>query len=257
MKIKNIAIVTGGSDGLGKQFAKLLVSKKQIDEVWIIARNKQKLNLVANELGPKIKTYSIDLSNVKKIKNFEIKIAKSNVNIGVLVNNAGFAKFGSYNDLSIDGTIDMVNLNINGLIAMGLICIPYMKKGSYIINISSVASFTPLPYQNVYSATKAFVRSYSRALNVELKHKKIHVMTVCPGWMKTNLYYRAKTGAIKEPTNFSGIVTPDVVAKKALDDAVKRKKLSVYGLQPKILHAFSKILPQEFLIKVWLLQQGL
>ena len=72
----------------------------------------------------------------------------------------------------------MIHVNIDAVVAMGLVCIPYMKKGSHLINIASQASFQPLPYQNIYSSTKSFVRNYSRALNVELKEKGIYVTAV-------------------------------------------------------------------------------
>ena len=83
-------------------------------------------------------------------------------------------------------------MNIDAVVAMGLVCIPYMKKGSHLINIASQTSFQPLPYQNIYSSTKSFVRNYSRALNVELKEKLFMFTAVCPGWIKTDLYKRQK-----------------------------------------------------------------
>jgi len=91
----------------------------------------------------------------------------------------------------------MIDLNISGVVAMGLVCIPHMKKGSHILNIASQASFQPLPYQNIYSSTKAFVRNYTRALNVELREKGITATAVCPGWMKTGLYDRGIIDAKK------------------------------------------------------------
>ena len=84
----------------------------------------------------------------------------------------------------------MIDLNIRALVAMGLICLPYMPKGAHLINIASQASFFPLPYQNIYSSTKAFVRHYTRALNVELKDKGVSATAVCPGWISTGLFER-------------------------------------------------------------------
>ena len=92
----------------------------------------------------------------------------------------------------------MINLNISAVVALGLYCIPYMKPGSHIINIASQASFQPLPYQNIYSSTKAFVRNYTRALNVELKDRRITATAVCPGWIDTGLYERGLIGAKKQ-----------------------------------------------------------
>lgn len=149
----------------------------------------------------------------------------------------------------------MIDLNISALVALGLTCIPYMQNGSYIINIASQASFFPLPYQNIYSSTKAFVRNYTRALNVELKEKGIHAVAVCPGWMKTGLFERGVIGAKKGTNNFFGMVTPDVVAAKALKDAERGKDISVYGLYVKSTHLLSKLMPQRMMMKVWLGQQ--
>lgn len=180
---------------------------------------------------------------------------KNNAEVKYLVNNAGFAKFCSYDDISIDESLNMIDLNISALVALGLTCIPYMQNGSYIINIASQASFFPLPYQNIYSSTKAFVRNYTRALNVELKEKGIHAVAVCPGWMKTGLFERGVIGAKKGTNNFFGMVTPDVVAAKALKDAERGKDISVYGLYVKSTHLLSKLMPQRMMMKVWLGQQ--
>ena len=149
----------------------------------------------------------------------------------------------------------MIDLNVSGVVAMGLVCIPYMEHGSHIINIASQAAFQPLPYQNIYSSTKAFVRNYTRALNVELKDKGIAATAVCPGWMKTGLIDRGLIGAKKATKNFAGMVTPDVVAKKAISDADKGKDISVYSAYVKMCHLVAKILPQKVMMKLWLIQQ--
>ena len=197
MKKKNIAIVTGASSGLGKEFVKLLSAKKGLDEIWIISRNEEKLKKIQTRYGEKIVVYPMDLSSLENIKTFGENPSLKNCNIRYLINNAGFAKFCSYDDISIDESINMIDLNISGVVAMGLVCIPHMKKGSHILNIASQASFQPLPYQNIYSSTKAFVRNYTRALNVELREKGITATAVCPGWMKTGLYDRGIIDAKK------------------------------------------------------------
>lgn len=255
MSKKNIAIITGASSGFGKEFVKLLVNDNSIDEIWAIARNEENLKKLADEFGKKIKTFSMDLSNMENIKSFETILKEQNVNISILINNAGFAKFCSYDDLSVDESVAMIDLNISGVVAMGLVCIPYMGEGSHILNIASQASFQPLPYQNIYSSTKAFVRNYSRALNIELKDRNIIVTAVCPGWMETNLYDRATVGAKLATNNFCGMVTPDKVAAKALKDARKGKDISVYSIYTKFSHLVAKILPQRMMMKIWLNQQ--
>lgn len=255
--MKTIAIITGASSGLGKEFVKLFLKEPEIDEIWAIARDKQKLQKLRQEAGGKIIIYSLDLSRAASIAEFETVLKDAKPTIKYLVNSAGYAKFCAYKDLSIQETVNMIDLNCSAVVSMSLASIPYMAAGSHIINIASQASFQPLPYQNVYSSTKAFVRNYSRALNVELKGTGISVIAVCPGWMRTALYDRAKIGADKATNNFVGMVMPDKVAIKALRDAKRNKDISVYGIYTKAAHFIAKILPQRVMMKIWLKQQNL
>lgn len=255
MSKKVIAIVTGANSGLGKEFVRLFSQEKEITQIWAVARNEERLEQLSAEFGDKIRTFSMDLSDRTSAYELEKHLKQSGVSVKYLVNNAGFAKFCSYDDISIEESLNMIDLNIGAVVALGLTCIPYMEKGGSIINIASQASFFPLPYQNIYSSTKAFVRNYTRALNVELKDKGIHAIAVCPGWMKTGLFDRGVIGAKKGTNNFSGMVTPDVVAAKAWKDAKKGKDMSVYGLYVKSTHLLSKLLPQKLMMKIWLGQQ--
>ena len=254
---KNIAIITGASSGFGKEFVKLLVPDENLDEIFVLSRNEQKLEALKTEYGDKIKPYIIDLSVFENIKRFGEYLKTQNANIKILINNAGFAKFCSYDDISIEESINMIDLNISGVVAMGLTCIPYMSEGSHILNIASQAAFQPVPYQNIYSATKSFVKNYSQALNIELKDRGIKVTAVCPGWMKTNLYERGCIGAKKATKRFMGMVSPEAAAKKALKDAYNNKDVSIYGLHVKICTILSKFLPEKIIMKCWLLQQGI
>lgn len=167
--MKTIAIVTGASSGIGKEFVKLFLKEREIDEIWAIARDQKKLQNLRKKAGHKVITYSLDLSCASSIAEFENVLKEKTPNIKYLVNSAGYAKFCTYKDLSIQETVNMIDLNCSAVVSMSLASIPYMGKGSHIINLASQAAFQPLPYQNVYSSTKAFVRNYSRALNVELK----------------------------------------------------------------------------------------
>ncbi|MBC5580952.1 SDR family NAD(P)-dependent oxidoreductase [Anaerofilum sp. BX8] len=252
-----IAIVTGANGGLGKEFVKLLAAQPEITEIWTIARDREKLEQSALELGARVRIFSMDLTDRENVKHLAAELEKSGAAVKYLINNAGFAKFCSYDDISIEESLNMIDLNVGAVVALGLACIPHMERGSHLINIASQASFFPLPYQNIYSSTKAFVRNYTRALNVELKEKGIGATAVCPGWMKTGLFDRGLIGAKKGTRNFSGMVTPDLVAKKALRDAEKGKDISVYGSYVKFTHLLSKITPQRLMMKIWLGQQGI
>lgn len=254
---KQIAIVTGANGGLGKEFAKLLAADPEVHELWAVARNGEKLAQLARELDCPVRTFSLDLTDRESVQVLATALDQADVAVKYLINNAGFAKFCSYGDIGVEESLNMIDLNVSAVVALGLICIPYMERGSHIINVASQASFFPLPYQNVYSSTKAFVRNYTRALHVELKEKGISATAVCPGWMKTGLFDRGLIGAEKGTHDFSGMVTPDVVARKALADAEEGKDISVYGLYVKFTHLLSKLMPQRMMMKVWLSQQGI
>lgn len=255
--MKDIAIVTGASSGIGREFVKLLLGRKEVDEIWIIARNADRLQAMVAEFGDKLKPVPMDLSDIEQIKSLSSTLKSADANISFLINSAGFGKFGSYSDIGIDESVNMIDLNISGLVAMGLVCLPFMRRGARIINIASQASFQPLPYLNVYSATKAFVRNYSRALNVELKERRITVTAVCPGWMDTAFIDRGKTDATKTVSRFVNMTTPDVVAAKALRDAMRGKDISTYSLYVKFNRLVAKLLPQRVMMKIWLRQQKL
>ena len=250
--MKRIAVVTGASGGFGKEFVRLLAQREDLDEIWAIARSGEKLEQLRTEVDPRVVPCPMDLSDRGAVKEFALQLEEAQAD---LVNNAGYAKFCAYDDISVGESVNMIDLNVSAVVAMGLVCIPHMPRGSHIINVASQASFQPLPYMNLYAATKAFVRNYSRALNVELRDRQITVTTVCPGWMKTELFKRGAIGAKKAPTVFSNMVPPDVVARKALRDAMKGRDISVYGLYVKAGHLAAKLLPQRWMMKFWLIQQ--
>ena len=148
MQKKIIAVVTGASSGLGKEFTRLML-QEQVQEVWAIARNKENLARLRQVLGKKIRCISMDLSDRRVIEKFEKILKEEQPAIRYLINNAGYDKFCSYKDLDIEESLNMIDLNCSAVVAMGLACIPYMRRGSHIINIASQASFQPLPYQNI------------------------------------------------------------------------------------------------------------
>ena len=257
MKEKNIAIVTGASSGIGREFVALLLKEEGIDELWAIGLNEDRLKEVKETDRDRVRLFAMDLTDRKNLDILEALIVSESVNIKWLVNCAGYAKFCDWSGIDRYTSINMIDLNVSALVAMGLICLPYMKKGGHVVNMASQASFQPLPYQNIYSSTKAFVRNYTRALNVELKSKGVVATAVCPGWMQTRLIERAIVKGEKGTRVFPHIVYPEVVAKKAINDAKKSKDISIYGLYTKLSHTVAKILPQKCMMGIWLRQQRL
>ena len=187
----NIAVVTGASGGIGREFVLALLKREDIEEVWAIARSEEKLARLREELGAKLRFFATDLSDLNEINQFQKTLEKEKPNVVCLVNSAGFGKFCAYDDISINQSMNMIDLNCKGLVAMTLSVLPYMNAGAAIVNLASAAAFQPLPYENLYAATKAFVRSYSRALNIELKECGITVTCVCPSWVETEFFHVA------------------------------------------------------------------
>jgi short-subunit dehydrogenase len=246
--MKKIAIITGATGGLGRAFVKL-VKKENIDELWAIARNEVKLENLRKEMGDQIVPICKDLTKKEDLNSIQSLLLNEKPQIEYLINNAGVGKMGSYNEFSLEEIDTMVDTNCKAVIALCTMCIPYMQKGSRILNISSQASFQPNPYLNLYAASKAFVTSYSRSLNRELKELGITVTAVCPGWVDTELLKKEWNG---RKVKFPGIVEPLPVVRKALKDAKQGKDMSVYGAYVKGLQIFSKLMPHSIVMSLWI-----
>lgn len=247
MMAKKIAIVTGASGGIGHEFVKLLVNE-DINEIWVIARNVQKLDKLQEEFQDKIVVYALDLTLSENISLINAKIISESVDIRYLINSAGIGRGGLSVDFSLEEISEHIEISVTAIVKLCNICIPYMSKGAHIINLSSQSAFQPLPYLNLYAASKAFVRNYSRALNVELKNSGISVTAVCPGWVDTNLLVEKMNG---HKVNYFGLVAANRVAYKALKDAKSGKDMSVFSINVKTQHVLTKIVPQKIVMKVW------
>lgn len=246
--MKKIAILTGATGGLGIEFLKELL-KEDIDEIWAIARNEQKLSEIQKQYGEKIIPISIDLSDVNNINQISDLLAENKPQVTYLINNAGMAKMGKYTDFSIEEIDKTINVNCKAPLILSQHCIPYMARGSKILNISSASAFQPNPYINLYASSKAFVRNYSRALNVELKKTGITSVVVCPGWIDTELLQKEING---KKVRFPGLVTAERVARQAMKDAKKGKDMSICSLYVKCQHVNVKLLPQRWVMKIWM-----
>jgi short-subunit dehydrogenase len=245
--MKKIAIVTGATGGLGKEFTKLLC-EEHLDEIWAIARNPQKLQGLQELLGEKVIPIQADVATSDGMERISERLSQEKPIVSYLINNAGLGKMGEYGDFTVEEVEQFVAINCKAVVLLSMCVIPYMEQGSHILNVSSQASFQPTPYLNMYGATKAFVTSYSRSLNVELKKQKITVTAVCPGWVDTDLLKQEWNG---RKIKFPGIVKAQPVVKKALQDANKGKDMSVYSTYVKWLQWFSKCMPHRFVMYTW------
>ncbi len=249
----NIAVITGASSGMGKEFVLRLDKEREYDEIWVIARRKERLEELQKQVRSKIVPISLDLTKKESIEEYATILNEQKPNVITLVNASGFGRFGSFEGLKLEEQLEMIDLNAKALVSITHKTLPYMKKGAEIYQLDSLSSFQPLPYLNVYAATKAFVLSYSRSLGVELKPKGIKVLAVCPGWVKTEFFDRAKTDDTL--TYFYKTFSADQIINKAIKDMKKGKDVSVYGLSTKCLVLLAKILPHKLVMKIWCKQQ--
>ena len=246
--MSSIAIITGATGGLGQEFVSEIL-KDNIDEIWAVARNEKRLGEMKTKYGDKVRIVRCDLSVSDDLSELFDLIKTEKPDIQLLVNNAGIGKMGASTVFTDDEIVNEININCKAICLLCNHAIPFMSAGSRILNISSASSFQPVPYINLYAASKAFVRSYTRALNAELKSKGIICTAVCPGWIDTEMLQKEYNG---KPVKFPGLVSPNRVAVQALRDSVKGKDMSVCSFFVKYEHFLSKILPSKWLMKIWL-----
>ncbi|MBR3865014.1 MAG: SDR family NAD(P)-dependent oxidoreductase [Clostridia bacterium] len=256
--MKDIIVVTGASSGLGKEFVLQIDKKEKVDEIWVIARRLDKLIELQGLTDAKIVPIALDLSNYDEIKLYENKLSEEKPNVKILVNCAGFGKFDHYENVETNVYLNMIDLNCKSTVLITNLTLPFMTEGAKIVNFASFSSFQPVPYINVYGATKAFTLSYSRALNRELAYRKIKVLAVCPLWVKTEFFDRA-IDKDKKPVviSYNALYTPDKIIKKAIKDLYKNKDMSIYGKMAKLQWITTKILPHKLIMKIWLNSQKL
>lgn len=247
-----IAIVTGASSGMGREFVKQLGSLyHSLDEIWVVARRAERLVELQEETYIPLRIFEGDL--LKRSVNAAIKeaLAAEKPDIRMLINSAGFGKTGSVEEILAEDKniqLEMIDLNCMALSRMTFYCLPYLSRGSRIINLASAAAFCPQPLFAVYAATKSYVLSFSRSLAEELRPRGILVTAVCPGPVETEFF-----GIAGDMENlWKKIVmvkAPDVVH-QALRDSRDGKTISVYGIMMKGARIASKFLPHSLIVKL-------
>ena len=250
-----IAVITGASSGMGREFARQLTRQETFDEVWIIARRAERLQELAKELPCPARVLAMDLTKKESLSEYEALLKKEEPEVSVLINCSGFGKFGRYDQIPLQDCLDMIDLNCKALVAVTQLTLPYLKKGSRILQVDSLSAFQPVPYLNVYAATKGFVLRYSNALHAELKDRGIRVMAFCPGWVKTEFFDRAEETSNTAVTYFNRTFTAEEAVKAGLKDLKRRRLVSVPGWQNKLQTLLVKFAPTRFTMWVWLKQQ--
>jgi short-subunit dehydrogenase len=222
--MKNVALITGASSGIGMELARYHASKG--GDLALVARREKVLKELKKELENSYNTKSIiiptDLSKSNSYKEIYNKTREENIQIDILINNAGFGDYGKFYECSLEKAQAMVQVNITSLIGLTHIYLQDMVKrnSGKILNVASIAAFMPGPLMATYYATKSFVLSFSQAIARELSDTKITVTALCPGPVNTGF---VDAGNLKGVSAWKNADTPRSVAKIGYDAMMKGK----------------------------------
>lgn len=250
------ALITGGSSGLGYEFAKLFA--KDGYNLILVASNKEKLTTASktleNEYNIYVKFIQKDLSIATNCQATYDEIKKEKIQIDILVNNAGFAKYGEFNEISLEESLSEINVNIGALTSLTRLFLPEMlgRKNGKILNVASTAAFAPGPMMSVYFATKAYVLSFSEALSEELKETGVSLTVLCPGPTTTGFAERAK---VQNSNLYRKPMLANEVAKIGYEGLMRNQRIIIPGLNNNLFVQLLRIAPRSIVPgvvrKIW------
>jgi short-subunit dehydrogenase len=226
------ALVTGASSGIGKAAAEELA--KRGAQLILTARSGDALQALAADLRARfsvpVATVAMDLGQPGAAGRLMAAVDKAGLSVDLLVNNAGFGKWGGFLEIEPEQNAAMLQLNVTALVELTRLCLPGMvaRGEGGVINVASTAAFTPLPYAAVYSAAKTFVLYFTEALWGECRKTGVHVMALCPGGTATNFAAVAgEAAALAQPR--PGMDTAEDVARAGLDAFLKGRVYLITG----------------------------
>lgn len=247
----NIAIITGASSGIGKEFVMQLAKNKDIEEFWLIARRKEKLQEVESMIDQSVTIFPLDLSNEESYTILKNALLEKKPTVKYLVSAAGLGKVDNIQDQDYDTQINMINVNIEASVKVTSLALPYLQKDSHVIEIGSIAGFQPMPHFAIYSATKVFLENYTKTLHYELKKQGIHVTVVCPYWVKDTEFI---SGAFTEKTKYYGNRFLSTTKAKVVRRSLHASDMNLWVCTPDIVsfldRIFAKILPHFIHIRI-------
>jgi short-subunit dehydrogenase len=243
-----IALVTGASAGLGTEFARLFAADGH--DVVLVARRRERLDALAAELagnGKQVRTHviALDLGAPDAVKQLTTELARRGLEIDFLVNNAGFGKSGAFHAADEARQLEMVQLNVNTLVALTRALLPAMvaRGRGRVLNIGSTAGFQPGPFMAVYYASKAFVNSFTEALWYELKGTGVTATVSCPGATATE--FGEVAGNDKSRLFMMGAARADVVARQAYKAMHAGRAMVVHGAKNKLAVQSLRVSPRS------------
>lgn len=245
MTARKKALITGASEGIGREFA-LQLSQSGY-EITAVARNESRLKTLIAELGPGPHRYQVaDLSESNGIEAVSDVLARSHFDL--LINNAGYGLYGDFHEVPLHKIQNMIRLNCEALVALSHAFLINAQAGDALVNVASVVGIVPLPALGTYSATKAFVVSFSESLWFEQKRRGIYVTALCPGATATHFQARASGDPTHQPPEVV-TQTPDQVVAATLKALRKRSRpVVVSGFLNRLFSSISSLIPRKLLL---------
>ena len=244
-------LVTGASSGIGKEFCRVLSSFNT--KLIVVARRREKLEELKEELEKhgscSVEVIAQDLTNISGPENVFNHVQQLNLQIDVLINNAGFALSDEFDKFEVSEYENMLDLNIKAIVKLIHLFIPQMKerRSGAILNVSSVLGVFPTPDLSVYSGTKAFILTFSEALRKELQRYNISITILASVGIETEFYNKVKRNKFR----YLPMQKADLEARKGLIGLSKKKRIAYTAPKYAFLMHSKRILPQRFII--WLM----
>lgn len=243
-------LITGASSGIGEAFARRLAAEGH--NLVLVARREERLiqicdqlmvdnDITAHYVAIDLNDYQADLRLFKETNHHKIEV-------DWLINNAGFGSMGDFSELDVERELEMISLNVMALVALTHRYLKQMRerKSGTIINVSSTASFQPIPFMATYAATKAFVTSFTEAIAEENRPHGIRVMALCPGATETNFFAASD---IKDPVKIKGTQTAEEVVEAALNGLKKGKQKVISGILNSLVAHAATLAPSSLVTK--------
>ncbi|MDP1880948.1 MAG: SDR family oxidoreductase [Parachlamydiaceae bacterium] len=242
-------LITGASSGIGEEFAKQCAAKRQ--NLILVSRSEDKLQKLSNELKNAypidIKIIVLDLATNQSAEQVFERCQKENLEVNFLINNAGIGLIGKFDHFDVKKIEEMLLLNVLTLTKLTYLFIPQLKiNRGIIINLSSQVAFSPAPYMASYAGTKAYVQSFTEAIQNEYENEGIKILALCPGPTYTKFFERTK--ASPHDINFKFRQPKDVVD-EAFNALNKNKSVVLVGWENKVMTFFLRFMPRKLLTK--------
>lgn len=245
----SFALITGASKGIGKSIAAQLASKGY--NLVLVARNETLLQSVALELHKQynvtVNIAAMDLGKEGAAQELFDWCQSKNYDISVLINNAGYGLSGKFETYALSAHLQMMQVNMNAVVELTYLFLPQLKQqqAAYIMNIASSAAYQAVPYLSIYAASKAFVLQFSRGLRYELKNSSVSVTCISPGSTDTDFATTANVGEKGQKAAKKVNMTPEQVAKIAIDALFSKKTEVITGFINKLGAFFVWLLPKK------------